>query len=341
MIYSHSIADIGTFFNTFSENNFTFCHFSRPSMGISRCSISRALRQTAESKKIRSNLAKPLAEKRGICYNHTVCVWASDGAPSEVTEMRNKTMKTALQLYTLREGLMDDLTAYLSELKDMGYDGVEPYGLSVDELRLILAEMERVGLEVFSIHINYPDFDVWTDDVMAEFAAKGCRYIPISYLPEERIVGGDLYPEMRENILKFSVRAARHGIKVLYHNRDFDLNAYGDTTKLDALYSDLDASVLNAELDTCWVYTAGYDPLTYFNKYIDRCPVLHLKDCVGEGGHKGFRAVGDGVIDFPPIIEAARAYGTPWLCVEQDAPTEGKTPMACVRDSITYLKTLL
>ncbi len=251
-------------------------------------------------------------------------------------------MKTALQLYTLREGLMENLAAYLSELKDMGYDGVEPYGLSVDELRCVLAEMEKVGLDVFSIHINYPDFDTWTDEVMAEFYAKGCRFIPISYLPEERIVGGDMYPETRENIVKFSARAAKYGMKVLYHNHDFDLAAYGDTTKLDALYADLDASVLNAELDTCWIYTAGHDPLTYLNKYIDRCPVLHLKDCVKEGGHNGgFRALGDGVLDFPPIIEAARAGGIPWVCVEQDLPTEGKTPMACARDSITYLKTIL
>ena len=43
----------------------------------------------------------------------------------------------------------------------------------------------------------------------------------------------------------------------------------------------------------------------------------------------------------PPIIEAARAAGTPWLCVEQDLPTEGKTAMECVRDSITYIKSLL
>ena len=88
-------------------------------------------------------------------------------------------------------------------------------------------------------------------------------------------------------------------------------------------------------------YTAGYDPLTYFQRYSDRCPILHLKDCVKEGGHKGFRAVGDGALEFAPIIEAARAAGTPWLCVEQDLPTEGKTAMECARDSITYLKSLL
>lgn len=250
-------------------------------------------------------------------------------------------MKTALQLYTLREGLMENLAPYMAELKEMGYDGAEIPAFSNEEVFRVVDEMNKVGLEVFSLHINLTELDMWTDEMLEKMASVGCRWMPICWMPEEHLAGGEKYAETQEKIKTFSARAAGHGIAVLYHNHDFDLAPCGDTTKLDALYRDMAPGVLDAELDTCWVYTAGYDPLTYFKRYIDRCPVLHLKDCVKEGGHKGFRAIGDGVIDFAPIIEAARAYGTPWLCVEQDLPTEGKTPMECARDSVTYIKSLL
>ena len=59
-----------------------------------------------------------------------------------------------------------------------------------------------------------------------------------------------------------------------------------------------------------------------------------------EGGRKGFRALGEGVLDFAPIVRAAEK-GVEWLCVEQDEPSPGKTPMECALMSIAHLKTLL
>lgn len=261
--------------------------------------------------------------------------------PNMLITNREYDMKTAIQLYTLREGLMENLPTILAELKAMGYDGAEIPSFADEDVDRIIDEMNKAGLEIFSLHINLADFDAWTDEKLAKYAAAGCRLMPICWMPENCLAGGEQYAETREKITAFSARAAKYGISILYHNHDFDLAPCGDTTKLDVLYGDMPAHVLDAELDTCWVYTAGYDPLTYFRRYSDRCPILHLKDCVKEGGHKGFRAVGDGALEFAPIIEAARAAGTPWLCVEQDLPTEGKTAMECARDSITYLKTLL
>ncbi len=249
-------------------------------------------------------------------------------------------MKTALQLYSIREGLFDHLAESIDEVKAMGYDGAEIAGWPFEDILRIIAEMNRVGLEVFSIHTNPGDLDTWTEESVARLAETGCRYFPICYLPEERIAGGAEYSRTLEQIASFAALAARYGIRVLYHNHDFDLAPYGTTTKLDTLYADTDSSVLGAELDTCWIYTAGHDPLAYFRKYSDRCPILHLKDCVKEGGHKGFCAVGHGAIDFAPILAAARECGTPWLCVEQDTPTEGMSDMQCARASIESIRSM-
>jgi len=61
---------------------------------------------------------------------------------------------------------------------------------------------------------------------------------------------------------------------------------------------------------------------------------------VPEGGRKGFRELGAGVIGFGLIVEEAKSRGLDWLCIEQDEPTPGKTSMECARDSYTFLKNL-
>ncbi len=250
-------------------------------------------------------------------------------------------MKTAIQLYTIRDGLLAHLHDNLTELKAIGYDGAEIFGLGKDTVLQVAAEMKAVGLEIFSIHTDLGEVTACDEEMLRAYAEVGCKYIPICWLPQTHIAGGENYIEMLGLITRFAARAVKYGIRVLYHNHDFDLAAYDGTTKLDALYRDTNPTVLGAELDTCWIYTAGYDPLAYLNTYADRCPVLHVKDCVEAGGHAGYRAIGEGVIDFAPIVAAAKEHGIPWVCVEQDEPSPDKTPMQCARESFACLQSLL
>ena len=251
-------------------------------------------------------------------------------------------MKTALQIYSLRNTILSNTSEQLTELKCAGYDGAELVNFGGDRVRFLAEEMKKAGLEVFSIHTNMDEIAAADERQLELYASLGCTVMPIGWLPEDRIAGGAHYDETLACIEKFSALAKRYGIRLAYHNHDFDLAMLDDgVRKLDRLYADTAPDVLKAELDTCWVYTAGADPLAYVVKYAPRCPVLHLKDCVREGGRKGFRALGEGVLDFAPIVRAAEQGGVEWLCVEQDEPSPGKTPMACACESIAHLKTLL
>lgn len=251
-------------------------------------------------------------------------------------------MKTSIQLYSLRETILSDTSAQLQTLKRAGYDGAELVNFGGGSVEFLADEMKKSGLEVFSIHTNIDEVIAADESMLETYASLGCTVMPIGWLPEERVAGGKLYAETLELIGKFSALAKKHGIRLVYHNHDFDLAALDNgVRKLDALYADTSPDVLGAEFDTCWVYTAGADPLAYLDKYSSRCPVLHLKDCVKEGGRKGFRALGEGVIDFAPIVSLAEERGVEWLCVEQDEPSPGRTPMECALESIAFLKKLI
>ncbi len=251
-------------------------------------------------------------------------------------------MKLALQIYTLRSHLGEnELGDTLARVRDMGYDGVEWFGLMGYTPAALAKLTEDAGLEFFSVHINLDDLTVCDTALLDELAAAGAKYLPIVWLPEERIAGGAKFEETCELIRKYSAEAAARGMKVLYHNHDFDLARLEDgTPKLDALYAALPGDVLCAELDTCWLYTGKVDPEAYVRKYADRAPLIHLKDCVSGGGREVFRPVGYGVLDWDGILSAAKAADVPWVCVEQDDPSEGEgmDDFRCVELSAAFLK---
>lgn len=246
-------------------------------------------------------------------------------------------MKLALQLYSVRDALSPDrIDETLRSVREMGYDGAEWPGLIGYTPYEIKTHMELSDLELFSIHISLHDIEAPDTAMLDAFAGIGIRYLPIGWLPEECLADGARFAGICEKIKAFSHEAGKRGMRVLYHNHDFDLARFGDQTKLDALYEALPTEVLGAELDTCWLYSGGVDAVAYIEKYADRSPIIHLKDCVREGGRKGFMPVGAGVLDWDGILRASG--GAEWLCVEQDEPSDGKTSAECAKESIQYLK---
>ena len=71
------------------------------------------------------------------------------------------------------------------------------------------------------------------------------------------------------------------GMKMCYHNHDFEFDKIGDEYAIDVIYREVTADLLQPEFDTCWVKVTGVDPVDYIRKYAGRQEILHLKDFVG------------------------------------------------------------
>ena len=74
--------------------------------------------------------------------------------------------------------------------------------------------------------------------------------------------------------------AKKKGMTLLYHNHDFEFALIDGEYALDVLYREVPASLLETELDICWVNISGEDPAAYIRKYAGRAPVVHLKDFI-------------------------------------------------------------
>lgn len=265
-------------------------------------------------------------------------------------------MNIALQLYSVREDAAKDFSSTLQEVQEMGYDGVELAGLYGHTAEEVRAALDSAGLPAISAHV--PLSDILADSsLLGQYAAIGCRYVAIPFLPPEQRPNTPAFADVLGNLERIGAECKALGMTLLYHNHDFEFEKMPDGRYgLDYLYDTVSADLLQTEIDTCWVRVSGVDPAEYIRKYSGRCPVVHLKDFVGArsermyeligiAGDKAesqqfqFRAVGYGVQDFPPILEAAREAGAGWVVVEQDAHYE-HTALEDAKLSIDYLKTL-
>lgn len=275
-----------------------------------------------------------------------------------------KNMYLGLQLYSIRDFIEKDFLGTLKKVKEMGYEGVEFAGLfgkSAAEVKSMLAESGLVGI---SAHVPIEELLGDTPGVIGKYKEIGCRYIAIPWLSENRRPGNPDYQQTLSDIEAIGREADKQGIKLLYHNHDFEFVKVNGSYALDLMYEGISAEYLGTQVDTCWANVAGVDPSEYVLKYKGRAPMVHLKDFVMPGKKPAkmyeligvedtktktdedqtekfeLRPVGYGVQNIPAILEASREAGAEWVIVEQDEPSMGKTPMECAEMSIDYLNTL-
>lgn len=276
----------------------------------------------------------------------------------------SKRFPIAIQVYSVRDDAEKDLKGVLQQIKDMGYDGVEFAGLYGNKPADVRAMCEEIGLVPLSAHVALLDMLADPKGVLSDYAEVGCKFVAIPYLTEEYRPGQEKFAEVIEAAKLLGGICNELGMKLLYHNHDFEFLKVDGKYALDILYDSVDADLLQTELDVCWVNVGGENPPCYIRKYTGRAPVVHLKDFYMEKGKKAakmydligieddtevaeeenvfeFRPVGYGVQDFPAILDAAADAGATWVVVEQDQPSMGKTPLECAKMSVEYLNSIM
>lgn len=274
-----------------------------------------------------------------------------------------KKLPVGIQVYGLRdllENTPEQFPAVMKQVKELGYDGVELaglYGLDPTFIRDTLAE---IGLTPLSAHVPLADMMADIEKVIADYQLIGVDYLVVPYLPEEYRHLTPGYPVVIEEMKKIGVAVKAAGMKLLYHNHNFEfVRLENGTFGFDDIYRQVPADLLMVEPDTCWIKVAGQDPVEYIHKYGSRCEVIHLKDFVKEGnpqnlykligietekkeedtGFFEFRPVGFGQMLWEPILNASLEAGAKWVVVEQDEHYD-LPPMECARRSREYLKIL-
>ncbi|MBB6734273.1 sugar phosphate isomerase/epimerase family protein [Cohnella zeiphila] len=226
-----------------------------------------------------------------------------------------KRFPIAVQPYTVREALSRDYVGTLEKIAAIGYKGIElgppPQGtMSLDEQKALL---DRLGLQVIGTHASFDNLDVDFEPLFDYLDRTGGRYVTVSMKFESR----DDVLRKAERMSRIGERCRARGATFLYHNHDWEFQRYDGDYALDLILRETDPELVKLELDTYWVRKGGEDPVAFMGKLAGRCPLLHIKD-MEAGEEQFFAEIGEGILDFPAIAEAAERIGTEWLVVEQD-----------------------
>ena len=107
-----------------------------------------------------------------------------------------KKFPVAYQVYSAREEAQRDLKGVLTQLKAMGYAGVEFAGFYGHSAQQVKAMLDETGLTAISSHVPFQSMVEDMFGVISYHKAIGCRYIAIPYLDEATRPGSEGFADV-------------------------------------------------------------------------------------------------------------------------------------------------
>jgi sugar phosphate isomerase/epimerase len=246
----------------------------------------------------------------------------------------------AAQMYTLREFCKTpaDIAKSCTRLKAKGFDAVQASGLGPIEPKELARILAGEGLTCAATHEQWDKLESQTEKVAEEHHTLGCKHTAPGSLPQSfRTPEG--YPLFAAGLTKVGRALQKLGITLSYHNHAFELEKFpADKGQLglDILIEKSDPAVANFEIDTYWIQYGGGDPAAWIRKLKGRIPLLHLKDMTVRANKPIMAEVGEGNLNWPAILAAAREAGVQWYIIEQD--TCERDPFESLAISLRNLK---
>ncbi|MCU1517423.1 MAG: Xylose isomerase domain protein barrel [Pseudarthrobacter sp.] len=213
-------------------------------------------------------------------------------------------MKYSLQLYTLRNAIQEDLPGTIAKVAEIGFTQVEPYNFVATATELGAALKEN-GLTAPSGHAPLLSQD--QDEIFAAAKALGITTVIDPFLPAEHWQKAEDIQATAAKLNAAAKKAAEYGIRVGYHNHQWELEAIiEDRTALE-YFADLLDPELVLEVDTYWVAVGGQDPVAVLERLGDRVKLIHIKDGPLNTDTKAQLPAGKGKIAVLDVIAAAES----------------------------------
>lgn len=260
--------------------------------------------------------------------------------------------------YTLWTWLMDEHNSWepmspngkrdfeqaLREVSDLGYQVFENFNvlatLYEDSHAEFDALLKKYGLEFVNLY-HYIKSDFEQDLALGERCCKFLQAHGVKLMnmqtpwDQDPDVGRDATgfaalnrpsteAELKQNIeqlTRMGKMAQKYGVTMCLHPH------YGTTVfyeeAIDYVIERIPADMMALCIDTAHTALAGMDPIATIKKYYDRIKFIHLKDLdpdyPKEAPMRGFRALGEGVLDIKGAVNALKSLGYDgYLIVECD-----------------------
>jgi sugar phosphate isomerase/epimerase len=266
-------------------------------------------------------------------------------APSLAFSSKKKAI--GLQLWTLRDSLPKDIKGVLNQVAKTGFTELETFGYSAKEntffgtsVQEFKAILDANGLKATSNHFDFNSFIKGnTNDLSAYIKTAQLlesEYVVVPWiLPELRGTSADDYKKLAATLTTIAQQCKTAGLKLAYHNHDFEFTKFGNTTGYEILLNETDSHLVHFELDLYWAVRAGYNPLDLFAQHQGRFCLWHVKDM--DNANKDWNTeVGKGAIDFKAIFAQAKQSGMKRFFLEHET-NYNPNPLASIQTSFDYI----
>jgi sugar phosphate isomerase/epimerase len=240
--------------------------------------------------------------------------------------------KVGLQLYSLREQIVNDVKGVIEKVAKAGYQEVETYGFNATshfwgmnptDFGALLKTNNLVSPSghydlgsVLSKDTSSDDLKRTLDEYTEAALAIGQQYIIIPWLAPEMRSTIDDYKYVAEKMNQVGEELQKSNLQLGYHNHDFEFEDHDGQTGYDILL-ETDPQNVAMELDLYWVVHSGNDPIKLFNDHPGRFGLWHVKD-MDKVNRDLNTEIGNGSIDFSTIFQEAKLSGLKHLYVEQE-----------------------
>jgi sugar phosphate isomerase/epimerase len=249
------------------------------------------------------------------------------------------------QMYTLRNfcKTIEDVRVTLKKVADIGYKAIQISGFGPMDHNEVAAVVKANGLTVAATHMGWPMFQNELAKVIDIHHAWGCKHSAIGGLPGEYFTL-DGAKRFADEVKPIAQKLKAAGLTFSYHNHAHELMKLDGRTWLERMY-ELTAGYVSAEIDVHWITRGGGDPAQWVAKYPQRQPLLHLKDMVffrdeaRKINEPRMAEIGEGNLNWPAILAAAKAAGVEWYLVEQD-DCYGRDPFESLAISYRNLRAM-
>jgi sugar phosphate isomerase/epimerase len=238
----------------------------------------------------------------------------------------------------------------LAGLSEIGYRNVEPFsfnGLSAEEFKALL---RKYDLKAPSRHGDTSEAN-W-DQHLADAKVLGQKFVGSGGFAAPGISTYENTLATAETMNRLGRRSVRNGTgKIFGHNHQGEFRTmYPDPetgemkSAWQIILENTDRRYVAFQVDVLWAADGGADPVELLRTYPKRIKLLHIKDGTGVADPVNATPVplGEGEMEFDPIIRAAKQAGVRYYVYEQDPPFGDPTfdPFASAQAGWDYLSTV-
>ncbi len=254
--------------------------------------------------------------------------------------------KISLQMYTMREHTktFEDLKKTVKRLADIGFETLQysiPEHFDAKEVKKLFDEY---GIKNDSVFCPSMKIEENMKKIISECEMFDTKYVRTDSIITGLTVSASGYKCFAHYLNEVCEEFKKYGLKMLYHFHAFEFKRFGDEMGIDIILKETDPETIQIIPDTHWIHSGGKIIVEFLDKYKDRYDYVHTKDfAIGSRGEKlearpiEFAPVGEGNLDWNPIIEFCKNKGVKSYAIEQDL-CYGRDEFDCVKSSFDFLK---